>query len=50
MAVDDEDVMSARRPRAKQRVDIEMPIMVRNWRCQPYEEFCSLSAYRHRTK
>lgn len=37
--VDEEDVMSARRPKAKHRVDIEMPIMVKNWRCQPYEAF-----------
>jgi hypothetical protein len=49
VAVDEEDVMSARRPKVKQRVDMEMPIMVRNWRCQPYEEFCNLSACGHRT-
>lgn len=32
-------VMSARRPKAKQRVEMDMPIIVRNWRCHPYEEF-----------
>lgn len=31
--------MSDRRPRAKQRVQIVMPRMVRNWRCQPKESF-----------
>ena len=30
-----EDVMSARRPKVKQSVDIDMPIMVRNCKCQP---------------
>lgn len=31
--------MSERRPRVKLRVQIEMPRMVRNWRCQPKESF-----------
>lgn len=30
MAVDEEEVMSARRPKVKQMVDMVMPIMVRN--------------------
>jgi hypothetical protein len=34
-----EEVMSARRPRVKQRVQMVMPRMVRNWRCQPKESF-----------
>ena len=33
--VDVEDVMSARRPKAKQTVDMDIPIMVRNCKCQP---------------
>lgn len=39
-----EEVMSARRPKAKQIVEMAMPIIVRNWRCQPYEELCILLA------
>jgi hypothetical protein len=38
-AVDDAERMSAMRPKAKHIVDIEIPIMVRNCKCQPYEEF-----------
>ena len=47
VAVDEEDVMSARRPKAKQMVDMDMPMIVRNWRCQPYEEFWNLSVHLH---
>ena len=32
-----EEVMSAKRPKMKQSVEIPRPIMVRNWKCQPYE-------------
>ena len=38
-AVDEDEVMSARMPKAKQIVEMVMPIIVRNWRCHPYEEF-----------
>ena len=34
---DVEEVMSAKRPKMKQSVEIPRPIMVRNWKCQPYE-------------
>jgi hypothetical protein len=34
--------ISERRPRVKVRVQIEMPRMVRNWRCQPKESFCGV--------
>ena len=33
------EVRSAMRPKRKVRVERERPIMVRNWRCQPKEEF-----------
>jgi hypothetical protein len=33
-----EEVMSAKRPKMKQTVEMPRPIMVRNWKCQPYEE------------
>jgi hypothetical protein len=32
-------VVSASRPKVKQRVEMEIPRMVRNWRCQPKELF-----------
>jgi hypothetical protein len=34
-----EEVRSARRPEVKHRVEMEIPRMVRNWRCQPKESF-----------
>jgi len=34
------EVRSAMRPKRKVIVERERPIMVRNWRCQPKEEFC----------
>ena len=43
VAVEELEVMSARRPRAKQKVEMVIPSMVRNWRCQPYEEFWRVS-------
>jgi len=33
------EVRSARRPKMNVRVERERPIMVRNWRCQPNDEF-----------
>ena len=33
-----DEVMSATRPKMKQTVEMPRPIMVRNWKCQPYEE------------
>jgi hypothetical protein len=33
-----DEVMSAKRPKMKQSVEMPKPIMVRNWKCQPYEE------------
>jgi hypothetical protein len=38
------EVMSARRPKVKQVVDIVIPRMVRNWRCQPKESFYGILA------
>ena len=32
-----DEVMSAKRPKMKQSVEMPRPIMVRNWKCQPYE-------------
>lgn len=34
------EVRSAMRPRENVIVARERPIIVRNWRCQPKEEFC----------
>jgi hypothetical protein len=39
LMVEEEDSMSASRPKMKHIVLMVIPIMVRNWRCQPYEKF-----------
>lgn len=37
-----ERVRSESRPKMKVRVDIARPMMVRNWKCQPYASFMKL--------
>jgi hypothetical protein len=34
--------MSAKRPIEKVKVERARPMMVRNWKCHPYESFLSL--------